>query len=80
VQLYVRDQAGSVTRPVKELKDFQRVTLSPGEKKTVEFKLSPEQIAFLNLRMQLAAEPGMFTVFVGPNSRDILQAEFEYVK
>ena len=75
VQLYIQDEVASVTRPVKELKGFQRLTLEPGEKKSVEFAVEP--IAFYNQQMKLVVEPGMFKVFVGRNSMDCLEAEFE---
>src|SRR5882724_10809465 len=77
VQLYIRDVAASVTRPVKELKGFQRVTLQPGEKKRVEFSLGPEQLGFWNRQMRFTVEPGEFKVMVGPNSEDLIEATFE---
>ena len=75
-QLYVRDMVGSVTRPVKELKGFQRVELAPGESREVTFSLKPADLAFYTARGQWEAEPGAFTVFVGGNSRDVKQASF----
>jgi beta-glucosidase len=77
VQLYIRDVAASVTRPVKELKGFQRVTLQPGEKKQVRFLLGPEQLGFHNRVMKFVVEPGEFKVMVGPNSADLIEATFE---
>jgi beta-glucosidase len=77
VQLYIRDTAASVTRPVKELKGFQRITLRPGEKKQVEFVLTAEQLGFWNRQMRFTVEPGEFKVMVGPNSEDLLEATFE---
>jgi beta-glucosidase len=77
VQLYIRDVAGSMTRPVKELKGFQRVTLNRGEKKRVEFKLGPEHLGFHNRRMQFVVEPGEFKVMVGPNSEDLTETSFQ---
>ena len=77
VQLYIRDPAASVTRPVKELKGFQRVTLQPGEKKRVEFVLTAEQLGFWNRQMRFTVEPGEFKVMVGANSEDLLEAMFE---
>ena len=68
VQLYTRDTAGSMTRPVKELKGFQRVTLQPGQKKHLEFVLRPEHLGFWNREMRFVVEPGEFKVMVGPNS------------
>ncbi|MDZ7267728.1 MAG: glycoside hydrolase family 3 C-terminal domain-containing protein [candidate division KSB1 bacterium] len=80
VQLYVRDEVGSVTRPVKELKDFRRVALAAGESKTVAFVLHPMQLAFYNLDMKWTPEPGTFKVFVGKNSNEVLEARFELVE
>lgn len=71
VQLYVRDVVSSVTRPVKELKGFKRVTLQPGESKTVQFKLGPDTLGFWNEDMKFVVEPGEFTVSAGPNSADL---------
>lgn len=76
VQLYIRDVAASVTRPVKELKGFQRITLQPGEKKQVMFSLGPEQLGFHNQVMKFVVEPGEFKVMVGPNSKDLIEATF----
>jgi len=76
VQLYVRDLVGSVTRPVKELKGFQRVELAAGESREVSFTLTPEDLAFHTARGQWEAEPGAFTVMVGGNSRDVNSASF----
>ena len=70
VQLYIRDVAASVTRPVKELKGFQRVTLRPGEKRSVEFILGPEQLGFYDREMRFAVEPGEFKIMVGTSSAD----------
>jgi beta-glucosidase len=77
VQLYIRDVAASVTRPVKELKGFQRITIQPGETKRVEFTLGPEQLGFYNRMMKFVVEPGEFKVMLGPNSEDLIQATFE---
>ena len=79
VQLYIRDEASSVTRPVKELKGFQRVNLRPGEKRTLEFLLKPEQLGFYNREMKFVVEPGQFKVMVGPNSEDLRETSFEVV-
>jgi len=68
VQLYVRDDEASVTRPVNELKRFERVTLQPGEKKTVTFELTPRDLSFYNLQMKRVVEPGTFTISSGPDS------------
>ncbi len=77
VQLYIRDVAASVTRPVKELKGFQRVTLQPGEKRLVTFSLGPEHLGFHNRLMKFVVEPGQFKVMVGPNSEELIEATFE---
>ncbi len=79
VQLYVRDLVGSVTRPVKELKDFQRIRLAPGTRQTVTFTLNTDQLAFHNAAMQYVVEPGKFLLMVGGNSDEVLTAEFELV-
>jgi beta-glucosidase len=76
VQLYIRDLAASVTRPVKELKGFKRVSLNPGESRTVEFILKASDLAFWNDRMEFKAEPGRFHVWIGPNSAEGLKGEF----
>ena len=76
VQLYVQDKTGSVTRPVKELKGFQRVSLKQGEKKTVSFSLPVEELAFWNIDMQRVVEPGEFNLWVSPNSTEGLQTSF----
>ncbi len=77
VQLYIRDMAASVTRPVKELRGFERVTLRPGERRRVEFTLAPEHLGFYNRQMRFIVEPGAFKVFVGTSSADGLEASFE---
>lgn len=77
VQLYVRDLVGSLTRPVKELKGFQKIMLKPGESRVVEFTLTEKDLSFYRADLTFGAEPGKFHVFVGGNSRDVLQAEFE---
>ncbi|HEX8922516.1 MAG TPA: fibronectin type III-like domain-contianing protein, partial [Pyrinomonadaceae bacterium] len=68
VQLYIRDLVSSVTRPVKELKDFRRVTLAPGESKTVTFIITPDKLSFLNLNMERVVEPGQFDIMIGTSS------------
>jgi beta-glucosidase len=80
VQLYVRDPVASMSRPVKELKGFQRVSLRPGEKRRVEFTLAHDQLAFWNREMRFVVEPGEFRVMVGSNSRDVIEAKFEVVE
>jgi beta-glucosidase len=71
VQLYIRDDISSATRPVKELKGFQRITLQPGEKRTVTFDIKPADLRFYNAEMKRVVEPGTFTVSVGPNSAEL---------
>jgi beta-glucosidase len=80
VQLYIRDVAASMTRPVKELKGFERVTLGPGEKKRVEFALTAEHLGFYNRLMRFVVEPGEFKVMVGPNSQDLIESSFQVVE
>lgn len=76
VQLYLRDVAASVTRPVKQLKGFQRMTLIPGETRRVQFLLGPSSMAFPDEQWKPVIEPGAFKVFVGTNSADVLESEF----
>ncbi|WP_434547569.1 beta-glucosidase BglX, partial [Parapedobacter pyrenivorans] len=71
VQLYIRDLVGSVTRPVKELKGFQKIQLAPGQSKRVVFDLIEEDLKFYNADLEHVAEAGEFIVFVGTNSRDV---------
>lgn len=80
VQLYVREPVASVTRPVKELKGFQRIKLRAGESQTVEFLLLPPQLGFYNREMKWEIEPGTFQVFVGKNSEDVMETTFELVQ
>ncbi|RHW17576.1 beta-glucosidase [Sphingomonas gilva] len=74
VQLYVRDDAASVTRPVIELKKFERVTLQPGEKRTVNFTLAPRDLSLWNVQMKRVVEPGTFTISAGPDSATLKSA------
>ena len=81
VQLYVQDEVASVTRPMKELKGFKRLTLNPGEKRKLTFKLSAAQLAFYDREMRLVVEPGKFKVMIGGSSEDIrLTGKFEVVE
>jgi beta-glucosidase len=80
VQLYIRDLVGSVTRPVKELKGFEKINLKKGESKTVSFEISSEDLKFYNLDMKNEAEAGSFEVFVGENSTTERKANFELIK
>ncbi|HEX7335029.1 MAG TPA: beta-glucosidase BglX [Pyrinomonadaceae bacterium] len=79
VQLYIRDLVASMSRPVKELKGFQRVSLQPGEKRRVEFVLGQEHLGFWNREMRYVVEPGEFRVMVGANSVDTIDAKFEVI-
>ncbi len=74
VQLYVHDEVSTVTRPVKELKGFQRVALSAGKSKTLTFEIGPRALQFWNADMQPVVEPGSFSIMVGPNSQDLKKA------
>lgn len=76
VQLYIRDIVGSVTRPVKELKGFEKISLKAGESKTVSFKISPELLKFYNYDLQYVFEPGDFDVMIGGDSKDVKTARF----
>jgi beta-glucosidase len=76
VQLYIRDLVGSITRPVKELKAFDKITLDPGESQTVEFTLTPDALKFWNDKDQWVLEPGDFKLWVGPNSAEGLESAF----
>jgi beta-glucosidase len=76
VQLYLRDLVGSLTRPIRELKGFQKVELRPGELREVTFSLQPADLAFYTARGRWEAEPGAFDVLVGGNSRDVKAARF----
>ncbi|MDE7461814.1 MAG: beta-glucosidase BglX [Muribaculaceae bacterium] len=78
VQMYVRDLVGSLVRPVKELKDFSRIELAPGETKTVEFSITPETLSFWNAKMQKVTEPGDFNVWIAPDSEKGESATFTY--
>lgn len=77
VQLYVRDLVGSVTRPLKELKGFQRITLQPGESRTVRFELPAAELGFIGPDLQRIVEPGLFHVWIGPSSAEGLHGVFE---
>jgi beta-glucosidase len=77
VQLYIRDHTASIIRPVKELKGFEKITLNGGESKTIRFTLSDTALSFYNAEGKLVLEPGKFSVFVGGNSTDTQQVDFE---
>lgn len=76
VQLYIRDIVGSTTRPVKELKGFEKVFIKAGESKTVDFKITPEMLKFYNYDLEYVFESGEFDVMIGGNSHDVKSAKF----
>lgn len=80
VQLYIRDVVGSITRPIKELKGFQKIFLKKGEKQIVSFEISVEDLKFYDSTLEFVAEPGTFEVFIGTNSEVLPKANFELVK
>jgi beta-glucosidase len=73
VQLYIRDEVSSVTRPVKELKGFKRLSFEPGETKSIEFVIGPEELSFINRDMHRVVEPGTFKIMAGGNSEDLIE-------
>ena len=77
MQLYIRDLVGSSTRPVKELKGFQKIELKAGEAKTLSFDISVDDLKCYNYDLKDVAEPGDFKVFIGGNSRDVKEADFK---
>lgn len=80
VQMYVQDLVGSVTRPVKELKGFKKIMLKRGEEKQVSFSIHEKDLRFTAADMKFKSEPGLFKVFVGTNSSDVSEAQFELVE
>ena len=76
VQMYIRDLVGSTTRPVKELKGFEKIFLQPGESRTIHFPIDAAMLRFYNADLQWVAEPGEFEVMIGTNSRDVQTAQF----
>lgn len=80
VQLYIRDVVGSVTRPVKELKAFQKIELKSGESKTVSFNITPEDLKFYNYDLKYDWEPGEFVIMIGGNSKDVKSASVNWSK
>jgi beta-glucosidase len=79
-QLYIQDLVGSVTRPVKELKGFKKIMLKRGEKKVVTFIITEKDLRFTASDMKFKSEPGMFKVYVGTNSNDVLESQFELIE
>ena len=78
VQLYIRDQAASIARPIKELKGFEKIQLQSGESQKVTFLLTPQELGFYMPDGQFVTEPGTFDIMVGPNSNDLLQTTIEW--
>lgn len=79
VQLYIRQEFSSVTRPVKELRAFRRINLNPGETKVVEFALGPDDLSYLNRDMHRVVEPGTFRIMLGGNSVELIEAKLSVV-
>lgn len=80
VQLYIRDVVGSITRPVKELKGFQKVKLKAGETKTITFTITPKDLKFYNYDLKYDWEAGDFEIMIGPNSRDVEKVKINWIK
>jgi beta-glucosidase len=80
VQLYTRDLTGSVTRPVKELKGFQKIMLKAGEKKTVTFNITTDDLKFYNYDLKYDWEPGDFEIMIGSNSRDVKKVKVNWAR
>ncbi|HEX6193951.1 MAG TPA: fibronectin type III-like domain-contianing protein, partial [Chitinophagaceae bacterium] len=80
VQLYIRDLVGSVTRPVKELKGFQKIDLKAGESKNVSFTITPEDLKFYNYDLKYDWEAGDFVIMIGGNSRDVKSTNVNWAK
>jgi beta-glucosidase len=76
VQLYLQDLAGSISRPVKELKGFQKVMLQPGEQRTLQFPIAYDDLSFINNDLKRVVEPGDFKVYLGLDSQDVKEARF----
>ena len=77
VQLYIQDVSASMSRPVKELKNFQKLMLQPGEEKVVHFSIDEDALKFYNTQLQYAAEPGEFNVQIGLDSQNVQQKSFQ---
>jgi beta-glucosidase len=75
--MYIRDEVSSVTRPVRELKGFQRLSLAEGESKRVTFRITPDKLEFYNREMKRVVEPGKFSVMIGGDSKAVLTQTFE---
>ena len=73
-QLYIRDMVGSITRPIKELKGFEKIALAPGESKTVSFEIDRTDLEFFNYNLEKVVEPGEFKIFIGKDSQTTNEA------
>lgn len=80
VQLYIHDLVASISRPVKELKDFRRITLKPGENQDVVFHLTADKLRFYNTKLEYVVEPGEFDIMTGPDNRNVQSARLKVVK
>jgi beta-glucosidase len=80
VQLYINDPVASVTRAVKDLKGFQKVSLKAGESKTISFEITPEQLSFFNSDLKKVWEPGEFIIQIGSNSSEVQAAKVDWKK
>ena len=80
VQLYIHELVGSITRPVKELKGFEKIELKAGERKTVSFSITPKDLKFYNYDLKYDWEPGEFEIMIGTNSKDVKMAQVDWVK
>ena len=78
-QMYIHQRVASVTQPVMQLRGFDRITLKPGEKKTVEFSITPDTLAILDINMNRVVEPGMFDIMVGPSSAETQKVPLEVI-
>ena len=76
-QLYIRDMVGTVTRPVKELKGFQKVSINSGDSKTITFTLTADDLKFYDIDMKYTNEAGDFKLFIGTNSQDVKEVGFK---
>lgn len=76
VQLYIRDISGEVVRPMKELKDFAKINLSPGESREVTFTLTEQQLRYYHSDLSFSSDPGRFKLFVGSNSNEVKERDF----
>jgi beta-glucosidase len=80
VQLYIRDVVGSITRPVQELKGFNKIELAAGESKNISFEVTPELLKFYNGNLKFDWEAGEFEIMVGPNSKEVKKVKINWTK